>query len=267
MRRNQPRSIIPVLLSLAASVATAPVAAQEVKTVRAVRVDTPPVIDGVLDDAVWAQAEPITDFHQIRPGDGTPPSEATEVYVLYDDDALYVGARLGDSEPELIAANSMRHGTPLGRADDRLVVMLDPFNAGRSGFRFETNANGVRHEMLYQNVSQLNVEWETIWEAAGSIDENGWLAELAIPFKSLAFDPESEAWGFNFSRGIRRRGEEMAWVSRNRGFDPSVAGQMTGLEGMDQGLGLDIVPSISVTEQKLYDPGSSESDSNPSLDV
>jgi len=182
--RNEPRSYTPVLLSLVAAIAAAaPVGAQPTKTVHAVRVATPPVIDGVLDDPVWAEAEPITDFHQIRPGDGTPPSEETIVYVLYDDDALYVGARLADSEPELIAANTMRHGVPLGQANDRLVVMLDPFNAGRSGFRFETNANGVRHEMLYQNVSQLNVEWETIWEAAGSIDEQGWRGELRLEYE------------------------------------------------------------------------------------
>jgi len=237
------------------------------KTVRAVRVDTPPVIDGVLDEAVWQQAEVITDFHQVRPGNGTPPSEPTEVYLLYDDDALYIGARLYDSEPDQIAANSMRHGSPLGRADDRLVVILDPFNTGRGGYRFETNANGVRHEMLYQNVSQININWDTIWEAAGSIDENGWVAEMAIPFKSLAFDPASDSWGFNFARSIRRRGEEMVWVSRNRSYNPSISGRLTGLQGMDQGLGLDVVPSIAFTEKQFYDPGGSESDTNPSLDV
>jgi len=237
------------------------------KTVRAVRVATPPTIDGTLDEAVWQQAEPITDFHQVRPTDGGEPSEETEVYLLYDDDALYIGARLGDSEPDQIAANTLRHGVGIGRTDDRLVVILDPFNSRRSGYRFETNANGVRHEMLYENVSQLEINWDTIWEVAGSIDENGWLAEMAIPFKSLAFDPESDTWGFNFTRSIRRRGEEMAWVSRNRSFNPSISGLATGFEGMHQGLGLDIVPSLSVTGQRFFAPDGSASDTNPSLDV
>ncbi len=262
----------PILLSLAASIAAAGGAhaqepAEPTKTVRVMRVETPPVIDGVLDESVWGEAQAITDFHQVRPGDGTPPSERTEVYLLYDDDALYVGARLGDSEPDQIAANTMRHGVGIGRTDDRLVLILDPFNTRRGGYRFETNANGVRHEMLYQNVSQININWDTIWEAAGSIDENGWLAEMAIPFKSLAFDPQEDTWGFNFTRSIRRRGEEMAWVSRNRSYNPSIAGLATGFEGMDQGLGLDIVPSIAVTEQKLYAPSGSSSETNPSLDV
>ena len=83
---------------------------------RAVRVASPPVIDGRLDDAVWQQAEPITDFHQIRPGNGTPPSERTEVYLVYDDRALYIGARMYDSEPGRIAAPTVRHGQGLGSA-------------------------------------------------------------------------------------------------------------------------------------------------------
>jgi len=270
---SEPNSCVRTILSLAASVVLIAGAraqdapAEPTKTVRVIRVDTPPVIDGVLDEAVWLQAEAITDFHQVRPGNGTPPSERTEVYLLYDDDALYIGARLGDSEPDQIAANTMRHGVGLGRTDDRLVVILDPFNTRRGGYRFETNANGVRHEMLYQNVDQIQTAWDTIWESAGSVDENGWLAEMAIPFKSLAFDPQAEAWGFNFMRSIRRRGEEMAWVSRNRSYNPSIAGLATGFTGMDQGLGLDIVPSIAITGQKIYASGASDSETSPSLDV
>ena len=273
MSSSEPNSCVRTILSLAASVVLIAGAraqdapAEPTKTVRVIRVDTPPVIDGVLDEAVWLQAEAITDFHQVRPGNGTPPSERTEVYLLYDDDALYIGARLGDSEPDQIAANTMRRGVGLGRTDDRLVVILDPFNTRRGGYRFETNANGVRHEMLYQNVDQIQTAWDTIWESAGSVDENGWLAEMAIPFKSLAFDPQAEAWGFNFMRSIRRRGEEMAWVSRNRSYNPSIAGLATGFTGMDQGLGLDIVPSIAITGQKIYASGASDSETSPSLDV
>src|SRR5688572_10846985 len=77
---------------------------QQTKQFRAVRVDTAPVVDGKLDEAVWQQADVITDFHQIRPGDGSEPSEPTEVYVVYTADALYIGARMADSNPELIAA-------------------------------------------------------------------------------------------------------------------------------------------------------------------
>ncbi|MDH3419334.1 MAG: carbohydrate binding family 9 domain-containing protein, partial [Gammaproteobacteria bacterium] len=259
-----------VLLGLAMTAVFAGGAAAQdapAKTIRAVRVDTPPVIDGLLDDPVWAQAEPISDFVQVRPTDGGPPSETTEVYLLYDDDTLYVGARLGDSDPDQIAANTMRHNVGLGRTDDRLVLILDPFNTRRGGYRFETNANGVRHDMLYQNVSQVQTDWNAIWDTAGSVDENGWLAEMAIPFKSLAFDPAADAWGFNFARSIQRRGEEIAWVSRNRSYNPSIAGLATGFEGLSQGVGLDIVPSLALVEQKFYDPGGNNSETNPSLNI
>ncbi|MEY3666762.1 MAG: hypothetical protein RL572_302, partial [Pseudomonadota bacterium] len=236
------------------------------KQVRAVRVATPPVIDGRLDDAVWQQAEPITDFHQIRPGNQTEPSERTEVYVLYDDDAMYIAARMYDSEPHLIAAPVIRHGQGMG-SDDRLVVILDPFNTQRTGYRFETNLNAARHEALYTSVNSFQIEWNTIWDTATSVDGNSWIAELEIPFKSLPFDPSIDTWGFNFGRGIRRRGEEMAWVSYNRTYNPSISGLVTGLEGMDQGVGLDLVPSFSTSRSKNFTLNTNDSQTDPSLDA
>lgn len=236
------------------------------KSVRAIRVDTPPVIDGKLDEAVWQLAQPITDFHQIRPGDQTAPSEVTEVYVLYDDDALYIGARMADSEPDLISAPVIRHGQGMG-SDDRLVIILDPFNTRRTGYRFETNLNAARHDALYTGVNSFQIEWNTIWATATSSYDNGWIAEVEIPFKSLPFDPSIDTWGFNFGRGIRRRGEEMAWVSYNRTYNPSVSGLITGLEGMDQGLGLDLVPSFAMNRDKQFDLGTTDSNMDPSLDA
>jgi hypothetical protein len=266
------------LAAACALLAGLPAVAQErasdadLKSVRAVRVDTPPIIDGKLDDAVWSQANVVTDFHQIRPGDGVEPSEPTELYLLYDDDAFYIGARMFDSNPELIAAPTIRHGQGLG-ADDRLVVIIDPFNTRRAGYRFETNANGIRHDALYQSVNSFQSDWTVIWDTAATIDENGWVAELEIPFKTLPFDPSIETWGFNFGRGIRRRGEEMAWVSRNRTYNPSIVGLVTGMSGMDQGVGLDVVPSLAVNSSKQFsgpdDAVADFSDGNtkPSLDV
>lgn len=257
-------------------VAISPVSAQEalspeetarVKQVRAVRVSVPPVIDGDLSDPVWTQAEVITDFHQTRPGNGTPPSERTEVYVLYDEDALYIAARMYDSEPDLIAAPVIRHGQGMP-SDDRLVVILDPFNSRRAGYRFETNLNAARHDSLYTSVTSFSIDWNTIWDVAASVDGNSWVAEIAIPFKSIPFDPAIETWGFNFGRAIRRRGEEMAWVSQNRTYNPSISGQLTGLTGLSAGAGLDIVPSMAVTRSKDYGiAGSTNVHWAPSLDA
>lgn len=237
-----------------------------IKQFRAVRVDTKPVIDGKLDDAVWQRAEVVTDFHQIRPGDGTEPSEPTELYVVYDDDAIYIAARMYDSEPQLISAPTIRHGQGLPN-DDRLVVILDPFNTRRTGYRFETNLNGVRHDALYQTTSSFSLDWNTIWDVQTSVDGNSWVAEMEIPFKSIPFDPALETWGFNFGRGIRRRGEEMAWVSQNRTYNPGFSGQITGLQGLDSGVGLDIVPSLSLNRRRNYSPTSIENSVEPSLDA
>ncbi len=236
------------------------------KSIEAIRITTAPVIDGVLDDDVWALAKPITDFHQTRPGDQTPTSEDTEVRILYTEDAIYIAARMDDSEPELIATPTLRHGQGLG-PDDRLIIILDPFNTRRTGYRFETNLNGVRHDALYTTVSDFNADWSTIWDVKTSLYENGWIAEIEIPFKSLPMDPNTEQWGFNFGRGIRRRNEEMAWVSFNRGFNPSIAGTLTGMRDMSQGVGLDVVPSLAVVQQKNYVNGDSNNQINPSLDA
>jgi hypothetical protein len=236
------------------------------KQARAVRVDTPPVIDGKLDEAVWQQADVISDFHQIRPGDGTPTTERTEVYVLYDKDAMYIGARMYDSEPELIASPTNRHGLGMPN-DDRFVIILDPFNTGRMGYRFESNLNAMRHDALYQNPTSFQLDWNTIWDVASSVDGKSWVTEVEIPFKSLSFDPNVDTWGFNFGRGIRRRGEEVAWVSYNRTYNPSTLGKLTGITGMDQGLGLEVVPSLTGSRKERFAPDSTSQDFEPSLDV
>lgn len=236
------------------------------RSFQAVRVNTAPTIDGVLDDAIWQQAELVTDFHQTSPGNGDPTSEPTELYVIYTDQALYIAARMYDSDPDLISAPTIRHGQGLP-FDDRLVVILDPFNQGRSGYRFETNLNGVRHDALYESTTSFRLDWNTIWTTATSVEEDAWVAEIEIPFKSLPFDPNVETWGFNFGRGIRRRGEEMAWVSQNRSYNPSIMGEMTGMRDMDQGLGLDIVPSFAAVRQRQFSPAGSDESMEPSLDA
>ena len=259
--------VIYLIVPAAASAQTTPAAnGNSTKVARVVRVETPPVIDGRLDEAVWGRADVISDFHQIRPGDGTPPTERTEVYLIYGDNALYVGARMYDSDPNRIAAPTVRHGQGLGR-DDRLVIILDPFNTQRGGYRFETNSNAVRHEALYETPDSFNSNWTVIWDSAAAIFEQGWTAEVEIPFKTLPFDPAVETWGFNFGRSIRRRGEEVAWVSRNRSYNPSIVGQATGLSGLSRGRGLDVVPSLSINQRKAFTPSSTDGNLEPSLDV
>jgi Domain of unknown function (DUF5916)/Carbohydrate family 9 binding domain-like len=236
------------------------------KSVQVVRADVAPVIDGVLDDAAWMRAGVVDDFHEIEPTEYAPVSEPTVIYVLYDDSALYIGARMFDREPGEITARIMRQGEEVF-ADDWFSVIIDPFHDRRSGYRFITNPNGLRQEGLFQNVSETQWEWQGIWYAASSIDEEGWAAEIEIPFKSIAFDPANDTWGINFHRAIARRDERLGWVSRNRNSDPSISGTAVGFEGLEQGLGLDIVPSVSVSQQKDFELAVEHSDVDPSLDV
>jgi hypothetical protein len=236
------------------------------KKLQIVRTDTRPVIDGKLDEDLWQRAAVIDDLRQIRPNDGAPPSERTIVYVTYDKDALYVAARMWDSgAPREITRNIMKQSSGLGE-DDRLAIVIDPFNSRRQGYRFEVNANSVRNDMLYQG-GKVQPEWTVIWEAAGAVNDAGWTAEIAIPFKTLPFDPTIDEWGFNVSRAIRRRGEEMVWVSRNRAFNPSTVGVLSGMRDLDQGTGLDVVPGFSLAHRKSYVTSESEVKGEPSLDL
>ena len=243
----------------------APIGAQE-KSLRVVRTDVAPTIDGVLDEAVWSRAAIVDDLHEIQPTEYAEPSERTVIYVVYDDNALYVGARLFDREPERITARINRQGEEVF-GDDWFSLIIDPFHDRRSGYRFITNPNGLRQEGLYQNVTEEQWEWQGIWYAAGSIDAQGWATEIAIPFKSISFNPANDTWGINFRRSVARRDERMGWVSRNRNSDPSVSGLAVGFAGLQQGRGLDVVPSVSATREKDFDLSADSSDLDPSLDV
>ena len=236
------------------------------KTVRVVRTATPPVIDGDLSDAVWAAAAVVDDLHQVTPVEYAEPDERTEVLILYDDDALYVAARLYDNDPELITARNMRQNDNVGQ-DDRFYVTIDPFNDRRSGYFFGLNPNGVRADGLYRNVSEFYGDWDSIFDGAAGRFEGGWTVEIEIPYKSISFDPTTDTWGLNFSRTVVRKNEIIAWVSRNRAYNPAVSGLAVGFEGLEQGIGLEVVPSLAVSDRKNFLTGESESDAEPSLDM
>jgi hypothetical protein len=236
------------------------------KSVRVVRTETPPVIDGDLSDAVWASAAVVDDFHQVVPVEYAPPFERTEVLILYGREALYIGVRLYDSEPELITARNMRQNDVIGQ-DDRFYVTIDPFNNRRSGYYFGVNPNGVRSDGLYRNVSEFYSDWDSIHDVAAGRFEGGWTAEIEIPYRSISLNENTDTWGINFNRHVVRKGETSAWVSRNRAYNPSVSGTAVGFRDLDQGVGLDIVPSLSTSRRKTFSPDVSENDYRPSLDL
>jgi hypothetical protein len=234
--------------------------------VRIQRISEPPVIDGVLDEEVWLRAPVIRDFHQVNPAEFSEPTEETHVYLLYDRDTLFIGARLFDAQPELITARILRQNQGIG-SDDRFFVHIDSFNNRRSGYIFGVNPNGVRYDGIFENINQQSFDWDGIWQAAASVDSQGWVVEIAIPFKSLSFDRSNSTWRMNFSRNIVRKNESMAWRSRNRNTDLSTMSEVRGISQIDQGMGLDIVPTISAREQKNFVVPSTSSDLEPSVDV
>jgi hypothetical protein len=234
------------------------------KSTSIARTDSPPVIDGVLDDAAWAGAVVISDLHQVEPVEFAEPSERTEYLLLYDEDAMYFGVRAFDSSPDDIIAKVLRQGEGL-RGEDRVRILLSPFIDGRSGFVFLLNANSVRLEAIYKD-GNFEREWTGIWQGQASVTADGWVAEIRVPFKTLSFE-EGRDWGVNFQREISRKQESMAWVSRNREVDPSAVGIMTGMTDMSQGRGLDIVPALSVSSSRDFDAGTEDSNTEPSLDI
>jgi hypothetical protein len=208
----------------------------------------------------------IEDFHQVTPQEYGPPNQRTQVFLLYDATTLYIGVRLFDTEADRINQLVLRQGEGLG-TDDRFFVMIDTFNNRRSGYLFGMNPNGVRFDGLFQNVTERQFDWDGIWAGASSVDEQGWMIEYAIPFNTLSFDPQSDTWRMNFQRTVSRNNENSAWASRNRRTDVSIMAQVTGFEGLQQGVGLDVVPSVSVGERKHFDTDDTESINKPSLDV
>lgn len=266
MLRTTRYLIVAFLLLLATPVSAVYTVDGERKSFEIHRTTSAPVIDGRLDDEVWKSAAIVDDFHQTSPTDGAVPSEATVVRVTYDDEYLYIAADLRDSNPGEIRAKQMVQGK-LFFSDDRFYVMLDSFNNKRNDYFFQVNANGVRREALRENNAQFIEEWATIWIAESAMHDNGWATEIAIPFKSISFEPDSDTWGINFGRGIVRKQEYNLWSSHDRQDWPAYSGEVKGIENIEQGLGLDIVPSINLSQQRDLVFGGADSGFEPSLDI
>ena len=236
------------------------------KRIDAFMVDEPPVLDGILDDDAWAFATVVTDLHQVDPEEFAPPSEESQILVVYTKDALYVAARFYDSEPDKIGALILRQDD-WSWGEDSLTVMVDPLNQGRSGYLFDLTPNGVRNQALYENVTQKNWNWRGIWHGEARIEDDGWVAEIEIPFKTLSFDPSNDVWGLNLGRYIGRKSEHIGWVSSNRAQNPSSFGEVTGMSGAEKGIGLDVVPSARVRQSKHFEDGTSSDSTEAALDV
>jgi len=230
-----------------------------------------PVIDGILSEPVWRSAALIPQLTQVEPDEGGVSTERTEVRILFDKDYLYIGVRCYDGAPSRIRATEMERDAEF-ESDDYVTIVFDTFLDSRNGYFFSTNPLGARTDGLIENNRRVKGEnWDGIWYVKSSIDSEGWVVEFAIPFKTVSFDEKQTAWGFNIERTIRRKSEIDRWsgtgIARSV-EEVALAGRITGLEGIRQGLGLDIVPGVTATafHRPEGSPGDEKS-MDPSLDV
>lgn len=222
-----------------------PVMGMESPQLDAPRVTEAPKIDGVLDDAVWREAVVVDGLTQQFPVPESEPTERTVIRICYDDRHLYIAFRCYDSEPDKINASIMDRDRSVG-PDDYAFVLLDPFNTGREGYYFRLNAVGAKGDgRVTPRRSSAQMDWDTIWDGAAQLDEKGWTAEMAIPFRSVSFDPDADAWRVNFGRWIPRKQERNRWAAAvlNRSWlKLEDAGHLNGLTRLQRGLGLEVRP-------------------------
>lgn len=220
------------------------------REVTAVRAAGAVRLDGNLDESFWKSAAAVGahDFVQNEPREGQPATEATEVFVAFDADNLYIGAVMHDSDPRAEIVNEIRKDFREDDQDD-FEVILDTFRDRRNGYIFITNPAGGRVDRQIANEGrEINSSWDAIWDVKTQRSADGWTAEMRIPFRTLRFEPGSkDGWGINFSRRIRRKNEVTFWSPVPRAFNLmrlSMAGDVTGLEVGAAGRDLRVKPYV-----------------------
>lgn len=221
------------------------------------RVETPPRLDGDLSDEAWLQAAIIDEFIQQEPTEGDPATERTVVRLIYDATALYIGVEAYDQQPDGVIATEKRRDSRRLLDEDNFQIILDTFQDRRSGYMFVTSPLGARLEQQVAaegeggfggNSSNINVNWDGVWEVATSRNDEGWIAEIAIPMVTLRFpETENQAWGVNFMRNIRRKNEQVYWAPIPKAYSltrVSLAGTMSGIGDVDRGMDLRVTPYV-----------------------
>ncbi len=229
------------------------------QSLNAVRVETGPVVDGALDDECWSRITPFTAFQQQEPVPSSPPTEKTELRVIYDRDNLYLGIFCFDTDASKIAAKCMTrdqfqsfHGVD----DDVVRVLLDPFQDKRNAYVFITNACGAKSEGLATG-ERYSLSWDGIWDVRSRVSEEGWSIEMCIPFKTISFNKSLTAWGLNVERYIARK-QETVRLSRpelDAHFSsPMNAAILQGINDVRQGKGITFRPFGALALTRTHEP-------------
>ena len=208
---------------------------ERTKSAHISRTENAPQIDGLITDECWKSIEPVSGFFQFDPLNGAKASEETLVWIVYDQKNLYFAFLMKDSQPEKIWAELTPRNTY--ENNDSITVIIDTYNDKRTSITFTVNPKGVQKNSR-----------ETIWYSGAVVREDGWSAEMAIPFKSLRFSPhEDQIWGINFERYIHRLNEKDYWTDVSRDV-PLLhqMGELTGLSDVRPGYNLEFFPYLGV---------------------
>ena len=225
------------------------------RTLSAARASGTIVLDGVLDEAAWATAPVARGFLQNEPREGQPATFDTEVRTLYDEDALYFGVFARDEEPAKIIVSDLKKDFNAA-ASDAFLIVIDTFADQRNGFEFATNPAGAKWDAQMANEGrEINANWDGIWDVRAHIAADGWYAEIRIPFVTLKFNAiDSQSWGVNFERRLRRRNEESYWSPLPRIYNidrVSMAGRLSGLTQVRPGRNLRIKPYAAASSSTV----------------
>jgi len=250
-----------VILAISVLLAAAARGGDNPRSVRAVRVDTAPRIDGMLDEAVWKLAEPATDFVQRDPEEGKPASERSEIRVLYDDEALYFGCMFYDSEPDKIIARLTRRDNQI--ESDGASIRIDAYHDHQTGVNFSFNAAGVKSDILESDDgNRTDDSWDPVWYLQTRLTNEGWCAEIKIPFHILRYrtalsDTAENVWGINFLRYISRKQETERWAFTPKSESGFISryGHLLGLRHLPDARQVEVLPFA--TSKQRYDPASS----------
>ncbi len=222
----------------------------------ATRVNQPLKIDGLLNEPEWQEAKVISNFIQRDPIEGKEATERTDVRILYDNDAIYIGARMHDASPDSILRNLARRDVDINA--DIFYVFLDPYHDLRTGFYFGVNAAGTLYDGTLYNDSWNDNSWDGVWEGKAHIDKKGWTVEIKIPFSQLRFDLKKDGniWGIDFERVIARKHETdyLVYIPKTSNAFVSRFAVLKGIRDIHPPKDIEFLPYIT-TKAEYTDPG------------
>jgi hypothetical protein len=220
------------------------------KQLKAQRISSEIKLDGVLDDENWMDVPYATDFTTLQPNPGQDPSQKTQVKILYDDEALYIGAVMYDSKPDSIL-QELSQRDQLGNTD-WFGVFLDPYRDGINGVSFIVTPAGVQFDAKYSDFGE-DENWDAVWVSQTTINSQGWVAELKIPYSAIRFPKtQMQTWHLNFGRLLRREQQKSFWSEidpQKQGF-LNQSGYLMGIKDVKSPLRLQATPFIAVYGEK-----------------